>query len=179
MSNPNTSSVTERKEDTQVGSLKGPTKLEPTVQQEAFLLHIMHVMALKEKVNKEIASLRDRQEKIKYIHEVMQDINNTMDDKGNLDITKNEELKQKFKDLKDLGVKFPEGKEVFNVSECKRVQENLQNKVDDMSSEDSTQMRKIQNYYTESEQSIMIVKHTMSSMDKPLRSMIGGIRGGG
>lgn len=148
-----------------------------TVQQEAFMLHIMHVRALKEKVNNEIASLRERQEKIKYIHEVMQDINNAMDDKGNLDITNNPELQQKFKDLQELGVKVPD-KLVFNVAESKRIQENLQYKADDLGNEDSTQMRKIQNYYTESEQSIMIAKQAMSSMDKPIRSMIGGVKGG-
>lgn len=150
---------------------------ELTIQQEAHLLHILHVRTLKAKLDKEAAELRERQEKIKYIHEILQDINNSMDDKGGMDITQNQELQEKLKEAKEMGIKLPEGKTTFNTHECKRVIDNLHYTIDDWEKDDSLQMRKLQNMYTESEQSILIAKNTMSSIDKPIRGMISGIKG--
>lgn len=157
------------------GGSRDPNDL--TVQQEAFLLHMIHAQAIKDKLAKEAAQLKERQQKIKFIHEIMQDINNAMDDEGNVDLNKHPELKQKLQAAEEHGVKMP-GKDKLNGHESRRLLDNLNYTVDDWSREDATQMRKMQNLYMESEQSIMIAKHTMSSMDKPIRTMISGIKGG-
>lgn len=155
-----------------------------TVQQEAYLLHMLHVETLRNKIEKEMAELHMRQDKIKAIHDIMQDINNAMDEEGNLDLNKHPELREKFQKLKEHGLKIPEKdqnniqKEKFNMHESRRILENCQYKIDDWGKEDNLQMRKIQNYFTESEQSIMIAKHTMQAIDKPARAMISGIKGG-
>ncbi|MBA3723125.1 MAG: hypothetical protein H0W88_12095 [Parachlamydiaceae bacterium] len=151
---------------------------ELTVQQEAYLLHILHVEALRKKLETEAGQLRERQEKIKFIHEIMQHINNYMDGNGGLNIGANSDLQEMLQDAKDLGIKLPEGdKTVFNAHECKRLIDNLDYAIQDWEKEDTMQLRKMQNLYTESEQSILIAKTTATSMDKPTRAMISGIHG--
>lgn len=150
---------------------------ELTVQQEAHLLHILHVRALKEKLDVEAAQMRNRQEKIKYIHGILQDINNTMDKDGGIDVDGHPDLKEALAEAKKMGIKLPDHKEKYSSSECKRIMDNLHYTIDDWEKEDSLQMRKLQNMYTESEQSILIAKNTMSSIDRPVRSMISGIKG--
>lgn len=148
-----------------------------TVQQIAHLLHIVHAQEIKDKLIEEAAILRERQEKIKFAHEVMQEINNAMDKEGNLDITNNLQLKDKLKAVAELGISISE-KDQRNTHESRRLLDNLTYAVEDWSREDATQMRKMQNLYTEKEQSIMIAKHTMSSLDKAIRAMISGITKG-
>lgn len=170
--------------------LKDSLEKGQTVQDLAFLLHITHVKALREKINNELASLKERQEKIHYIHEILQDINNAMDDKGCLDLTNNDDLRAKIEDARSLGIKIPVDsatvtetdangkiKGNFQAHEVDRVIQNLNYSIDDWDREDGIQMRKAQNLYTESEQSIMIAKNTASSCDKALRAMISGIKG--
>jgi hypothetical protein len=152
---------------------------ELTIQQEAHLLHILHVRALKDQLNIEAAQLRERQEKIKYLHETMQELHNCMDSKGNLDISKQPGVIENLQHIREMGVKLPESTKVeFSSHEAKRLLDNLNFAIEDWEKEDSTQMRKIHSLYTESEQSILIVKNTMASMDKPIRGMIAGIKGG-
>lgn len=156
--------------------LKGPNDL--TLQQEAFLLHLMRVKQLKKELEKEAAELKTRQQTIKALHEIMQEINNYIDSSGGLDITKNDDLQKKIKHAAEkFGVKLPTDKVKFDSHETKRLLDNLHYSVEDMEKEDNIQMRKIQSLYTESEQSIMIAKNTMQSIDKPIRAMIAGIKG--
>lgn len=152
-------------------------KLEPTIQQEAYLLHLAHHASIRDKIAKEAAELRQRQEKIRFIHEIMQEINSLMDKDGNIDLSKHPQLKEKLKAAQEMGITITD-KDSLNSHESRRLLDNLNYAAEDWSREDATQMRKMQSLYAESEQSIMIAKHTMASIDKPIRAMIAGIKGG-
>lgn len=154
-----------------------PTASEPTVQQLAFMLHLSKANDVRTKIAAEADELKARQAKIKYLHEIMQEVNNALDKQGNLDLTKNPELQKKLKAATEMGVKIPEDLSKFDVHQSKRLMDNLTYVVEDFEKEDSTQMRKITSLYTESEQSIMIAKNTLSAIDKPLRAAIAGIKG--
>jgi hypothetical protein len=83
-----------------------------------------------------------------------------------------------LQNAKDMGAEIPVGKTSFNAHEGKRLMDNLHFTIEDWEKEDQMQMQKIKNLYTESEQSILIVKNTMSATDKPKRAAIAGIKGG-
>jgi hypothetical protein len=153
--------------------------MDKTVQEEAYALHLAHAKNLREKINTEMAQLQERQDKIRFVHEVMQEINNLMDSNGSLNLKNSPELQEKLKYASTLGIKLPpESKLVHNTAECKRILENLHFSVDDWEREDGMQMRKIQTYYSESEQSIMIAKDTFSRLKAAIDAGIRGIKGG-
>jgi hypothetical protein len=148
---------------------------EPTVQQEAFFLHMSRVRYLREQLDQHAVILRERQNRIKFVHEIMQEINNKMDEKGTLDISNHPDLQTRLKIAKDMGVNILADQTKFTTHQCNRLMDNLNYTVGDWEMENTTDLKKIQNFYTESEQSIMIAKYTASSIDKPLRSMIANI----
>jgi hypothetical protein len=163
--------------ETQAAEMLDLVNSDRTVQQEAFFLHVGRVKYLRDLLDQHAVELKERQNKIRFVHGIMQEINNLMDEKGGLDISKNPDMQNRLKIAKEMGINILAEKTKFSPHECNRLLDNLNFSVADWEMENNTHLKKIQNLYTESEQSILIVKNTMSSIDRPLRAMISGIKG--
>lgn len=149
---------------------------EPTIQQETYYLHLDYHKAIRDKIEKEAAELRQRGEKIRFIHEIIQEINSHMDSDGNIDLSKYPQLKEKLKAAEELGISVT-SKDSLNSHESRRLIDNLNFAADDWTREDNTQMRKMQNMYSDCERTLMMVKHAMTRSDTTIREMAKAIGG--
>jgi hypothetical protein len=148
-----------------------------TVQQEAFFLHISRLRHLRALLDKHALDIKERQNKIKFLHELMQKLNNLVDDEGKIDFTADPTLTEDLKIAKELGVNISTDQTKLSRYQTDRLMDNLRYSISDWETSNNIDLRKASNIYSESEQSIMIVRNTITSIDRPIRAMIAGIKG--
>lgn len=178
MASPNLEISEDRKDKVVLEAIRHTHADDTTVQQDAYFLYLHHTKVLKDKVHEEMAELRQRQDKIKFIHEVMQEINNLTDNEGMLNLKAHPELKEKLKQALEMGIKLPVDKDSFDTHARKRLVDNLSYSAGDWEKEDSLQMRRIQTLYNETEQSLLIAKDVQSKLKSVIDGMAKAIRGG-
>ncbi|PJD97583.1 MAG: hypothetical protein CK425_02850 [Parachlamydia sp.] len=126
-------------------ALEKPEESDPNkLSLEALLLLINteRLRQLKEETIKEFSTLKDRQTKVSKLHKVLQAINNATNNKGEMDCTRNEDLKKLLQEAKDLGVDIPD-KQNFKKDERDRLVENIRMSVEDLNIQNEMQMQTI------------------------------------
>lgn len=146
-----------------------------TPQQMAYMLHKSRLEYFKNELAKHAAELKEGIQKVEFLHNVMQELNNATKD-GKLDISKNAALQQKLKEAAEYGVKISEGKTKFSEFEYSRLLDNFSYTVSNIENNNSFLTKKVNNFYTESQQSIMIVKDTHSTIWKAIHAIIQNVK---
>lgn len=151
---------------------------DPCVLQRAFLLHQDFYKRLKEDILKQAVEVEDRKNKIKFIHTIMQDINNYMDDQHTLDLTQHPELQEKLKAAKEMGVNIFADQVKFTSFQTTRLIDNLNTTLENWDTDNRTQLITIERIFKESEHTLLLLKAFLSMNERTNRTIAAGIRGG-
>ncbi|WP_068466575.1 hypothetical protein [Candidatus Protochlamydia phocaeensis] len=154
---------------------------------EAVKFYAYHGKEIKNKIDQIAAEVTQRQEKMKFLHEIVQELNSSIDGSDKLDIGKNEQLKEKLRIAKEMGVNIPLDskssdtnvivKTSFSSTERDRLLENLHLTADTWDKENKQQTQKMQIYIQESDRYLMLANQVLKYEDKPKRSALSGIKG--
>jgi hypothetical protein len=128
------------------------------------LINTEHLKNLKDKTRLELAELKDRQEKVRVLHQLLRSINTATDDKGKLDCSNNNEIKDLLKKAKALGVDIKDGKFKYSKEERDRLVENIRIAADDFNVENDMQLQSISRLTNERYESYQMAR----SILKPL-----------
>lgn len=177
-----------------------PINPNTTVIQDSVLVHLLVLNDINLKIEREVAQMEERKEKMDKINKAMQELGARIDDKqGHIDLTKHAEFIESLLDAEELGIKLPINKPAFNdpsyktltreqkknliIKECKqlsskectRLEENLRYKMEDFNRDDATQARKIQVLFEKHEQFIMMLRDTTNTHNGTMKKIIDGI----
>lgn len=130
----------------QAATEAAPASTDPqnlSIEALILLINTQRLKNLKDSTRKELDELKVRQGKVKDLHELMRAINTATDDKGKLDCTSNQQIKDLLKKAKDHGVSVQDGKFKYTKEERDRLVENLRIAADDYNVENDMQLQTI------------------------------------
>lgn len=129
------------------------------------LINSERLKQLQDKTAAELKELKDRQEKVAELHDIIKAINAATNADGELSIQGNDELKALLERAKELGADIPEGKETFNRDEKDRILENIRMTTDDLNVENDMQLQTVSRLTNERYESYQMARSIM----KPLQ----------
>lgn len=127
------------------------------------LINLERLSALQEETEKNLKEIKERREKITKLHEILQAVNSSIDEKGELDLSKHPELTSLLQKAKELGCTIPEGTQ-FNLRQQERLVENIRMVVDDLNMQNDMQIQKVTRLTNERYESYQMAR----SILKPL-----------
>ena len=107
------------------------------------LLNTDRLDSLQTSIIEEFKTLKERQDLVSRLHNLLQAINTETTTDGELKIEKNKELQKLLKEAKTLGVEVKEGKTTFTVAERERLVENIRMTVEDLNTKNDMQLQKV------------------------------------
>lgn len=128
------------------------------------LINTDHLKNLKDRTRQELSELKGRQEKVRALHSLLRSINTATDDKGKLDCSNNQEIKDLLQKAKDLGVDIKSDKFKYSKEERDRLVENIRIAADDYNVENDMQLQSISRLTNERYESYQMAR----SILKPL-----------
>ncbi len=142
------------------------------------LINTERLKELQSKTEKEFKELRDRQNQVKELHELIKAINAATKDDGTLDISDNEELKSQIENAKKLGIEVKEDKTSFSREEKERLIENIRMTVDDLNVQNDMQLQTISRLTNERYESYQMARSILKPLHEAKNTIARGIRGG-
>jgi hypothetical protein len=167
----------ETQNEIELASLWNNTPSRSSVTQEMKTFYALQATHLESKAKILAAEIRQRQDKMRLINEIVAEINNLTDEKNSLDISENVELLEKLEIAKELGVKIKDGQTKFNALERDRLIENLHLTADNWDKENRHQTQKMEIVIKELDRLMMILKDVDRKEDQAKRPMVAGMRG--
>lgn len=107
------------------------------------LINTDFLKVLKEKTRHALNELKERQEKVRTLHQLLRQINTSTDEKGRFDCSKSQEIQDLLTKAKDLGVEIQDGKLKYSKEERDRLVENIRITADDYNVENDMQLQVI------------------------------------
>lgn len=141
------------------------------------LINTERLKYLQEKTQNEFSELKDRQAKVAELHNILKALNAATDAKGELDLTKNEELKQLLSKAKELGVDVKDGKFKFNKEERERLVENIRMTVEDLNVKNDMQLQVISRLTNERYESYQMARSILKPLHDAKTSYARAMRG--
>lgn len=111
-----------------------------------------------------LKELKQRQQKVSFLHKIQKTINAATNSKGEFDLTPFEDLKKMFAEAKDLGVDLDTEKLLYNNEERERLVENLRMTVEDLNVQNEMQLQMLTRLTNERYESYQMAR----SILKPL-----------
>ncbi len=142
---------------------------------EAVKFYAQQGKEMKSKIDALAAEVKQRQQKIKFAQEIMQELNNSIDGNGKLDISQKPELLEKLRVAKEMGINIPVDKSTFSSDEKDRLMQNLGLSVDAWDKENKQDTQKMQIYLDESNRYLTLATQAMKYEDKPKRASLAGM----
>lgn len=151
-----------------------------TLSLEALILLINteRLKSLQTKTETEFKTLKERQEKVAELHNILKAVNAATTDKGELDLTKNEGLKKLLAKAKELGVDVKGDMNKFNKDERDRLVENIRMTVEDMNVQNDMQLQTISRLTNERYESYQMARSILKPLHDAKVTMAKGIKGG-
>lgn len=140
------------------------------------LINTERLKILQDKTQNELVELKKRQAKVAKLHEIMKSINNATSSNGELDISKNEELKNLLKTAKEYGVDVKGDKMSYNREERDRLVENIRMTIEDMNVENDMQLQTVSRYTNERYESYQMARSIMKPLHDAKSSIAKGIK---
>lgn len=147
-----------------------------SVLHKAFVLHHDFYRDLRKKLENHAVEVKDRQNKIKFVHGIMQEMNNYIDEKGALDLADHPDLQQKLQAAKDMGISIAADQVTFTSFQTTRLIENLNSTLEDWNTDNRTQLINIEHIFKESEQSVLLVKYLLTIYRDAIKAMCAGMK---
>lgn len=140
------------------------------------LINAERLKQLQEKTEKEFSELRERQDQVKELHDILKAINAATKENGSLDLSQNEELKAKVQRAKELGVDVKDGAK-FNKDERDRLVENIRMTVEDKNVQNDMQLQTISRLTNERYESYQMARSILKPLHEAKSSLARGLRG--
>lgn len=129
------------------------------------------------KAKEGLAEVQQRNEKIKYIHDIRGAVLNMMDKDGNVDITNNKQLQEKLKVAKEqLGVEVNPDKLKYTAQETIILRDTLDHAAEDLTMENKTQNNKIGALQNQGHQFFLMAKEIMTTLHKTKSTISANLR---
>lgn len=141
------------------------------------LINTERLKQLQEKTEKEFKELRERQEEVKELHDILKAINAATKDDGTLNISKDDDLKEKIEQAKKMGVDIKDGKTKFNREERDRIVENIRMTIEDKNVQNDMQLQTISRLTNERYESYQMARSILKPLHEAKSSLARGIRG--
>lgn len=148
----------------QVRKLSETNPEDMSLEAMVLLLTTDYVRELESKMRNEFKELKSRQDKVRFLHKLIKAINKSTDDKGKIDWSDDEELKELLDLAREMGVEIPEDQYKFKEAEKNRLLENLRMTVDDLNVENDLQLQTITRLTNERYEAFQMARSIM----KPL-----------
>ena len=145
------------------------------VTENSLLIFTKQSGRLKEEVAQKGAEISQRQEKIKFIHSILQAINKLADENG-LDISNDAELQEKLKVAKEIGVDFDDTALKFSAVERDFLKESLLSTEDELANENKMEMQQMQKLIQTADHWLTMANLLLKNMEKSVKSLIDKIR---
>ena len=138
------------------------------------LINTERLKFLHQKTHKEFTELKQRQEQVRALHNLLKKINNAVDTKGALDISQNADLQKLLKDAEALGVETVEGKTSYTKEECDRLIDNIRATSDDLNILNDMQLQTINRLTNERYESYQMARSILKPLhDAKMRAIKG------
>lgn len=141
------------------------------------LINTERLKHLQDKTENEFKELKQRQEDVKELHEILKAVNAATKDSGELKISKNEELISLLEKARELGVDIKEGKTSFNREERDRLVENIRMTVEDLNVQNDMQLQTISRLTNERYESYQMARSILKPLDEAKSSLARALRG--
>ena len=145
------------------------------VTENSLLIFTKQSGRLKEEVAQKGAEISQRQEKIKFIHSILQAINKLADENG-LDISNDAELQEKLKVAKEIGVDFDDTALKFSVVERDFLKESLLLTEEELANENKGEMQQMQKLIQTADHWLTMANLLLKNREKSVKSLIDKIR---
>lgn len=165
---------------TKTSSIEEPLKPNSNMSLEALILLITteRLKHLKEKTRTELGDLKERQEKVRTLHKLLRSINAETCEKGKLECTKNEEIKDLMKKAKELGVDIKDDKFTYTKEERDRFVENLRIAAEDFNVENEMQIQTISRFTNERYETYQMARSILRPLHEDKQRKAREISGG-
>jgi len=107
--------------------------------------------------------LQERQLKVKYLNDLLQIINNSLDEEGSLDLESKDDLQDMLKEAKEIGVDISD-KTYFTEQEKDRLIENIRITCDGFNVENNMQIQDIQKLTTHRYEIFQLAKSIIKTL---------------
>ncbi len=146
----------------QVAQSKNPKNL--SLESLLLCLTTDRLHQLENDSRKELQELKERQQKVAFLHKLIKAINTATSPKGEFDCTQHPEISEMFKEAKALGVDIDENKLKYNEDERERLVENIRMTVEDLNIQNEMQLQLVSRLTNERYESYQMAR----SILKPL-----------
>ncbi len=134
------------------------------LEELALLISTDRIRILEDKVEAEYKKLKEQQDKVRALNHLLKLLNQLTDKEGDLDISKNKEVKKLLKKAKELGVELDPEKTKYTNHERELLIENMRTTIDDYNTDNDLQLQMITRYTNERYETYQMVR----SILKPL-----------
>jgi hypothetical protein len=128
------------------------------------LINTERLKNLQDSTANEFKELKERQDKVRKLHELLQNINRETSEKGELSLKNKTELIDGMKQLKDHGISLKDDKLSYSRDERERLIENIKMTIEDLNVQNDMQLQKITRLTNERYESYQMAR----SILKPL-----------
>jgi hypothetical protein len=152
--------------------------LEPALTPQVMAFYATRAADTKTKIDQLGAEISQRQDKMRFINDLIADINTLTDSKKCLDLSKHPEIQEKLRVAKEMGININVDKVKFNSEERDGLIQNLHLKGKNWDDENKTQTQKMDIYIKELDRVMMLLKEFQKSESQSKRGALAGIKGG-
>lgn len=144
----------------------------------SMLVHVDRLNYLHNKIQTELGTLKQRQDKVAALHKIMKQINVATTDTGELDCTKKDDLQKLLKQAKEMGVEIQDGKHKYTKEERDRLIENFRMTIEDYNVSNDMQLQAVNRLTNERFESYQLVQAIMKPQHEDKMGKSRAIRGG-
>lgn len=112
-----------------------------TLESLILLLTADRLHQLENDSRKELKDLKERQQKVSYLHKLIKAINTATSPKGEFDITAHPDMQEMLKEGKNLGVDLDENHLKYSEDERERLVENIRLTIEDLNMQNEMQLQ--------------------------------------
>lgn len=149
----------------------------PNVQEQIRKIYTEEIKAADVKGRELFSEVQKKQEEISYIQKVIQGINSGINDKGELDLTNNPDLKTMLKEARDrFDLKFNEGKTKYSSQEWQLLSENAKRIVEDGNAFVQLKLNEVNQVNNKLSEIIKIFDSILKGLHHAIEEIVRGIK---
>jgi DNA-binding transcriptional regulator YhcF (GntR family) len=141
------------------------------------LLHTNRIKHLQDTTANKFQELSKKQKEVAELHKILKAANKATQEKGDLDIKGNDELKGLLERAKELGVDVDTSKETYNHLERERLIENIRTTVEDLNVENDMMLQEVTRLNNERYESYQLARTIHKPLHDAKTSHARGARG--
>lgn len=147
-----------------------------SVLKEIKRLYAKEAAKTQNKADKIAAEIRQRQDKLNLINDIISDINNYTNDQNGLDLSAHPDLVEKLRIAKELGINIKDGQTAYSAKERDHLVENLYLSTDGMDKENRHQTQMMEKLLKHTDRLMVIMDDIKKKEEQAIRAMNSGIK---